>query len=118
MAQGVLCFFYHICTEVNPSEEMPITAKRSMQSRQTVAVEGDLQIYPNPASDNILLLTGNPEVTIEELFLYDVRGKCVMSLYIGQESADADISHLQSGFYMVKARLSTGETPIRKIVKK
>ncbi|MDR1346080.1 MAG: T9SS type A sorting domain-containing protein [Bacteroidales bacterium] len=118
MAQGVLCFFYHICTEVNPSEEMPVTAKRSMQSRQTVAVEGDLQIYPNPASDNILLLTGNPEITIEELFLYDVHGKCVMSLYIGQASADADISHLQSGFYMVKARLSTGETPVRKIVKK
>jgi hypothetical protein len=120
MAQGVLCFFYNICEETASSnDEMPTLNPRSMQQTlPTAEASGDLLIYPNPASDNLILLTGNSEIKIEELFFYDVHGKCVMRSHPGQETADVDISHLPSGFYMVKIKLSTGETVVRKIVKK
>ena len=58
-----------------------------------------LQVYPNPASDRITVLTGrhNPET----MTIYNTNGQVVMQQTVTMESS-IDISSLQQGVYIVR----------------
>lgn len=68
----------------------------------TAGVEDNLfnvSIYPNPASNKLNISAAN---TIQNVEIYNVLGKKVMSLSINKSSESIDISGLSSGVYMIK----------------
>lgn len=58
-------------------------------------------LYPNPASDQFIISTGNKEAYTIQLF--DLRGALIMSVEISdQYEYSIDASQLKSGFYIVR----------------
>jgi hypothetical protein len=64
-----------------------------------------LYVYPNPAATEINL--NLPEnYRIEQLTIFDVNGKCVLTSY---EQVTVDVSELNSSIYFIKVKTSHGE---------
>jgi len=74
---------------------------------------GDLQIYPNPASDILKISAG---VEIKSLSLFDIYGHLLTTKDVKNESFELDIRHLSKGLYILRIEIS-GKTYVRKIVK-
>lgn len=75
--------------------------------------DGDLQIYPNPASDILKISAG---VEINSLSLFDIYGHLLTSKDVNNESFELDIRHLSKGLYILRIR-TFGKTYTRKIIK-
>lgn len=56
----------------------------------------DVSIYPNPASDGIINISG----TFDAVQLYDVTGRHIQA--DSMDSGQLDVQHLRSGFYFLK----------------
>ncbi|WP_114782932.1 Ig-like domain-containing protein [Botryobacter ruber] len=72
--------------------------------------------YPNPAADKIYF--SSTEI-IQKVELYDLSGRLVVAksnIEAGQEGF-CSISHLTSGFYIMKAVFRNGQTVERKLIK-
>jgi len=75
----------------------------------------ELQIYPNPATDEIFI-KGNFDVPA--LFeLYDITGRKVMEQILAGINSQVNISHLSKGFYIYKIRADQSGDFTGKIVK-
>lgn len=79
----------------------------------------DLNVYPNPATDNLNLrfsLTNPEEITCR---LMDATGKLLsletISASIGENHHSLNVSNLAKGFYMLEVSTSTGKS-IRKVM--
>lgn len=70
----------------------------------------EIQLYPNPTSDNI---TVNSNLTIDKLEVYDLFGKLIISI---KESKTITIDNLASGMYFVKI-YSDNKIGTKKIIK-
>jgi uncharacterized repeat protein (TIGR02543 family) len=78
--------------------------RTGLQKKNTsVAVETEntasLSLYPNPASEVIIVSGYNGAGTLQ---IYDVIGKCVMSVTVSGEQTKINISSLSHGAYLVK----------------
>ncbi len=62
-------------------------------------------IYPNPASDQIFILSDQNEMTLYQLNIFSVEGKCMKTINY-QWNTPVDISFLPDGIYFL--RLSAG----------
>lgn len=76
----------------------------------TVGIEGveksmTLSIYPNPATDKVTLLLDYPENDVMNIELINLSGQVVhreqVSLFSGVNQKQIDVSHLQSGIYLL-----------------
>ena len=72
----------------------------------------NMKLYPNPTTG---LLTIEAE-DMESVGLYNLIGQCLEELQAKEGTAILDMSHLQSGVYMVKVRTSAGSA-MQKVVK-
>ncbi|MGG5207796.1 T9SS type A sorting domain-containing protein [Chryseobacterium sp. MIQD13] len=71
-------------------------------STKELAKENQTKIYPNPATDVlIVLLKGNKE---EKAEIYNMEGRKVMETTIGNGNNKIDISNLQSGNYILSVK--------------
>jgi len=60
-----------------------------------------LRIYPNPTKGQLKI--DNGELTIENIEIYDVVGKMVLSCRdVARNVSTIDVSHLASGMYFLK----------------
>jgi len=75
---------------------------------------GQIEVYPNPATDFIKITGLNNSVT--EARIVNMIGKTVMVLHPGEESINADISELPSGVYFVNLTSSDKNT-VKRFVK-
>lgn len=73
-----------------------------------------IEYYPNPVKD-ILNIASKKEIS--NVVIFDLSGKKVHTQSINNKQAQINISHLNSGIYIVKAELN-GETKSFKIIKK
>lgn len=74
-----------------------------------------IRLYPNPVDDKLNFETIN-SLMINQIEIYDVVGKRVLSTTINNNSID--ISTLTPGVYMVKAYSESGNAVTKKIIKK
>lgn len=82
-----------------------------LETRET-KLNKQLNIYPNPFNNEIVIQSNNKEMSIE---IYNVAGQKVLSFY-NQEKINT--SSLKSGVYLIKIQDKKGNNYIEKIVKK
>ena len=58
----------------------------------------DIFLYPNPASDKIIVSKLNNDLA-NSLFIYDVTGRFIKSVFLTGSSPEIDITDLTDGFY-------------------
>jgi hypothetical protein len=73
-------------------------------------------VYPNPASDRIIVTTQSDFLNDKGIQLYDVSGRaCPVKITkrIAQNSLELDISLLRNGFYLIRLKLAEGYVTLR-----
>lgn len=76
--------------------------------------ESSVSILPNPATDNVVILSPKP---IETLEVFDLSGRRVMTAVPDGNSLQLSVKELEGGVYFIRMRLD-GETVVRKLIKK
>ena len=79
--------------------------------------ELSLKVYPNPASQEIVILSGNE--TFNSISIIDLQGKVLMNLMLTinpNESHVIDISTITKGCYFVIATCDDGGREITKLI--
>ena len=77
------------------------------------AEEAEFTVYPNPASDKIVVNVGHKNNANAQVEVVDMSGRTVARQNVTEGTAEINISDLQKGVYIVKY-----EGSVRKIVKK
>ena len=80
---------------------------------QTISVNNEFSIYPNPANDKIKII-GLDHGIIE---IINVQGQIINTLYISNPKTIIDLSKLSSGVYTMKIKIDK-KMFIRKLIKK
>jgi len=88
----------------------------SVEGRGNNEIKG-LQIFPNPASNNIIVKVEANE-SIESISIITIDGKIIQTLRsdINKENL-IDISSYMNGMYLIRAEYSNGESRIERLVK-
>lgn len=87
-------------------------ASQELLETREIKLNKQLNIYPNPFNNEIVIQSNNKEMSIE---IYNVAGQKVLSFY-NQEKINT--SSLKSGVYLIKIQDKNGNNYIEKIVKK
>ena len=77
------------------------------------AEDAEFTVYPNPASDKIVVNVGHKNNANAQVEVVDMSGRTVARQNVTEGTAEINISDLQKGVYIVKY-----EGSVRKIVKK
>ena len=89
-----------------------------MYGEQTLGVEdfttADLTLYPNPASDQFNISSGNE--LIQTVIVRDILGKTIETIQVNGLNQNVNISNLPKGLYLVEVELETGRA-VQKLIK-
>ena len=84
------------------SDHRPVVLKLGWDEEPTLPLASDgLLVYPNPTKGKFRL--GN--ATTGEVFIYDVRGKLIGQIALTEVNQTLDLSVLEAGVYLLRARL-------------
>ena len=81
---------------------------------KTNIIEDLVNIYPNPASDFITLISKN---TIKNLFISDCQGRIIRNLDCNSNSFEINTSQLNNGIYFIKIQVKNSIISKKLIVK-
>ena len=73
-----------------------------------------IRLWPNPA--HTTLNVENQDVAIDHLDIYDITGKSIFQLTVGNNGTSVDVSALPAGVYYLKA-VCDGEITTSKFIK-
>lgn len=82
--------------------------------RNNVAIESeifaDIQLYPNPSSDRIVLQWAESNTQLRQWTLYDLQGKVLLSqaIPINEKQIDIDVQSLPAGIYLFRVESDLG----------
>lgn len=114
MAQGVLCFFFDLCSD-DFLESEQTTDTRSAEA-PSVQPSGDgLVVSPNP-TEGVLRVEGDGDIASVEL--YDTFGRLLLTRQCDGPLCILDIAGLNDGAYLLKVRFANGTVSSCKVVKK
>lgn len=68
-----------------------------------------ISIYPNPTSDNLNINLLSINQNIEEIDIYDLQFRKLLSRKISSSQATIDVSKFAKGVYLVEGKTNTGE---------
>lgn len=71
-----------------------------------------IQAYPNPSSDMVIVKTNNSE-TLQQVEVYDVTGRKVLSIAPNVNTANINVAELHSGIYSIRALTAKGSGTAR-----
>ena len=94
---------FYVLGQADKSQSVIFTAQTSDKNKETAQVRlstGTPRLYPNPATEYLLLSAEGHD--IKTLELYNVMGRKVMTHYIQYEGEKFNISDLPKGMYMVR----------------
>jgi hypothetical protein len=69
---------------------------------------GKLKLFPNPAQNTVRFEIPDKNERIEQVEIYDLNGRMVQAQNLNSLQAAIDVSGLQRGVYLVKARTADG----------
>jgi hypothetical protein len=75
-------------------------------------------LYPNPFSNSILIDSGNQNEKVEKIEIYNTIGALVKRVRTKKEVTTVNTSNLAKGIYLIKLTSNSGNTIIKKMVKK
>jgi hypothetical protein len=75
-----------------------------------------LFLYPNPVLSEFTVSTLNPDFTIQQLHIYDVTGKLLLSTQNQSTSTQINMTPFSQGIYFVKITINN-QTITKKILK-
>lgn len=78
-------------------------------------VDADLTLYPNPASEQFNIASGNE--TIQTVIVRDILGKTIQTIQVNGLTQNVNVSNLPKGLYLVEVELETGRA-VQKLIKK
>lgn len=113
---GDLYYFYFYNWEVESevlvcnSDLVPLNVTVDEPSLVSRQIENNLSIYPNPASETVMIQDGNPGV----LSVMDASGRLVKQLQI-QGNAQVSVADLDAGVYLLQ-HASKAETKMVKLI--
>lgn len=79
------------------------------------STEYQLNIFPNPTTRYLTVRSGNPGLTIENIYLFDLSGR---ELQINPNDKQIDLGNLPVGIYFVRVNLGNERSIIRKVIKR
>lgn len=88
----------------------------SVDDIEESTLESKLNIYPNPATDNMIYV-GLSGLVIDRITVYDYKGTQVKSSAPGKPSAELDISDLSPGSYIFQVDTGTSIVNRKVLVK-
>src|SRR5690606_11669438 len=74
----------------------------------------ELKVYPNPVSEILYIEIGNHEIA--KMSLYDITGKLLKTLDTSIQ--EIDVRNLNNGLYFLVLESASGETVVRKFLKR
>ena len=86
----------------------------SPNSVSNLLAENGISVYPNPCSDLLIIENKRPENPIEQVRIYDMKGKLILSK---NRDELIDLSQLQNALYMVELKYKSGMRKILKVQK-
>jgi hypothetical protein len=113
---GYLYFFYFYNWEVESelvecnSDLVPLNVTVDEPSLVSSQIQNNLSIYPNPASETVMIQDGNPGV----LSVMDASGRLVKQLQI-QGNTQVSVADLDAGVYLLQ-HASKAETKMVKLI--
>ncbi len=88
----------------------PISVKESDES--------SIKVFPNPAGDFIQLEMLSSSSNVQEVQIYDISGKKVLSEICNSATSSLDVSQLDTGMYILHLRTSDGGIYFRRFSKR
>lgn len=90
--------------------------KNTNLNRVAHFIDQNIQIFPNPAFDQVHITSGSP---IEQLKIFDISGRehSLVSVYLSHQTCQMDIRSLNSGIYIVRIDISN-HSMFHKLIKK
>lgn len=80
-------------------------------------ISSKFKVFPNPAN-NIVNITNNENIGVEQLQVFDISGKAVQSqIFNNENQVQLNIENLEPGTYMLQIKTDKGMA-VKKIVKK
>lgn len=89
-----------------------IVSKSDFMANYEVENKGEVTIYPNPVKDVLYFKT---QQKIESIELYDIVGQKIKEF--DAQSLSIDLKTEPKGIYVVKIKLTNGQTEIKKVIK-
>lgn len=83
------------------SSDLYIILPESPSAVETPVRDGNFSIYPNPASDEVIISFSNVLVDQPRIQVWDGYGKLLTQLKVGNNQR-IDLSSLASGYYMIQ----------------
>ena len=114
LVEGTTYYASQTINGIESTERMAVTVKSNAALSTPDFVLPNFKFYPNPVQH---ILTINNTAVIDEVELFSVAGKSILSKTINSEHSEIDLSTVSSGFYLLKVK-SEGQTKTIKIVKK
>lgn len=74
-----------------------------------------IQMYPNPIQD--VLHIDSPRTTIQQVRIYDIRGRVVSDTTMNSQNSQIDVSALKAAVYFVEISTESGTT-VKRIIKR
>jgi len=100
-------------------EEIYLRLMQKPREKTKFAVENDnLQLYPNPANDNVEIRLNNNKEFISHIVLINNLGNIVLNQQSGEKQTTYQLntSQLPSGLYLVKVTATIGKTYSNKLM--
>ena len=73
-------------------------------------------VYPNPVKD-VLFAASNTHLDVIGLFIYDMNGRLIKSINDFDEKS-INLQELKRGLYFIQLKDASGQTTIKKFIKK
>lgn len=79
-------------------------------------VPQQIQVHPNPANDFVTIKSGDPNVSLKHVEVYDITGRKVISEDLEGQSQGFSINKLHPGIYNVRIQTNNGRNTNLKLV--
>lgn len=104
-------YYIWVSSYANPQEvEYSFTIEGSLNTQDTYFKQ--LMVSPNPATD---LLTISNNNAIENIEMYDINGRKILSEIVNDVQKTISVNHLKSGVYLLKIN-AQGKTTTKKVI--
>lgn len=93
-------YYYVTCVYEGGESEPSDTLHVSLVNTPEIVQHNKIKVYPNPASDRVMIESGNGK--IKSLSLINSKGDVILEKFFNTEKVSLDLSDIASSFYFLK----------------